>query len=133
MKKIILISLCCVLFLYGCRNNQKLNNNTEELEKTITFNLNKIGESSNATSSNPYDYTDNEYYKNIIALGTDAVPVLESMYKNGKLSGVNAYISALAIQEITNCNLYEKYDLDWSTAEEFYTLWENNNCSFKSK
>lgn len=133
MKKIILISLCCILFLCGCTNNQESNNNTRDLESTITFNLNKIGESSNSTSSNPYDYTDNEYYKNIVALGKDAVPVLESMYKNGKLSGVNAYLSALAIQEITNCNLYEKYDLDWSTAEEFYTLWEDNNCSFKSK
>lgn len=134
MKKIIPISLCCILFLCGCTNNQESNNNnTGDLETTITFNLNKIGESSNTTSSNPYDYTDNEYYKNIIALGTNAVPVLESMYKNGKLSGVNAYLSALAIQEITKCNLYEKYDLDWSTAEEFYTLWEDNNCSFKSK
>ena len=132
MKKIILIVICCILCIYGCTNHKE-SNNTGDLETTIVFNLNKIGESSNATSSNPYDYTNNEYYKNIIALGIDAVPVLESMYKNEKLSGVNAYISALAIQEITNCNLYEKYELDWSTAEEFYTLWEDNNCSFKSK
>lgn len=83
------------------------------------------------TSSNPYDYTKNEYYNNIINLGKDAVPVLENMYKNKKLSGVNAYLSALAIQDIAKCNLYEKYNLEWSTAEEFYILWEDNNCSFK--
>lgn len=52
------------------------------------------------------------------------------MYKNGKLNGISTFLSALAIQDITKCNLYEEYNLDWSTAEEFYTLWEENNCSF---
>lgn len=23
---------------------------------------------------------------------------------------------------------YKKYNLDWETTEEFYELWENNNC-----
>ena len=67
--------------------------------------------------------TKNEYYKNIVNLGKDAVPVLEDMYNKGKLTGVNAYLSALVIQDITKCNLNEKYNLDWSTAEEFYDLW----------
>lgn len=83
------------------------------------------------TSSNPYNYTKNEYYKNIVILGNDAVNVLENMYKDKKLSGLNAYFSALAIQDITKCSLYEDYNLDWSTAEEFYNLWEDHNCSFK--
>lgn len=52
------------------------------------------------------------------------------MYKDGKITGVNAYLSVLAIEDITHCNLYEEYDLDWSTAEEFYTLWKDYNCSF---
>ena len=77
------------------------------------------------------DYTKNEYYKNIVNLGKDAVPVLEDMYNKGKLTGVNAYLSALVIQDITKCNLNEKYNLDWSTAEEFYDLWKDNNCSYK--
>ena len=47
------------------------------------------------------------------------------MYNSNKLSGVYAYISALAVQDITGCNLYEEFDLDWSTAEEFYTLWKD--------
>lgn len=62
------------------------------------------------TSSNPYDYTKNEYYMNTVELGENAVSVFQNMYK--ELSGVNAYLSALAIQDITKCNLYEKYDLD---------------------
>ena len=100
-------------------------------EKEITTNLDQIVEVTDITSSNPYDYTKNDFYRNIVKLGKDAVPVLENMYKNKKLSGVNAYLSALAIQDITKCNLHEEYNLDWSTAEEFYALWEDNNCSFK--
>lgn len=88
-------------------------------------------EVTNPTSSNPYDYTKNEYYDNIVKLGEYAVPVLESMYKNNKLSGVSAYLSALVVQDITGCNLNERYNLDWSTAEEFYNLWQDNNCQFK--
>ena len=69
-------------------------------------------------------------YNNIVNLGKEAVPVLENMYKSEKLSGLNAYLSALLVQDITGCNLYEKYNLSWETAEEFYTLWKDNNCSF---
>lgn len=133
MKKILFISICCVICLCGCTKPKENSNysNKEQLENKITTNLNQILEVTDTTSSNPYDYINNEYYKNIVKLGEDAVPVLENMYKNKMLSGVTAYISALAIQDITNCNLVDEYDLDWSTAEEFYTLWEDNNCSFK--
>ena len=106
----------------GCSNDSKANINAKQLEKEITINFNKIEEVTNMTSSNPYDYTENEYYKNIVELGEDAVSILENMYKNKKLSGVNAYLSTLAIQDITKCNLYEKYDLNWQTAEEFYQV-----------
>lgn len=89
-------------------------------------------EVSDLTSSNPYDYTKNVYYNNIVDLGDKAAFVLENMYKNGELNGIIAFISVLAIQDITKCNLYEEYNLDWSTAEEFYTLWEENNCFFNN-
>lgn len=133
MKKILFICVCCILCLCSCTNNQKADfnyTNEEQIEKEITTNLEQITEVTDMTSSNPFDYTKNEYYNNIVNLGKDAVPVLEDMYKSGKLSGVNAYLSALVIEDITGCNLYEKYNLDWSTAEEFYTLWKDNNCSF---
>lgn len=131
MKKII-ISICCILCLCGCSNNKENVNNEKNTEETITENLKQIGEVSDTTSSNPYDYTNNEYYKNIIKLGIKAVPVLEEMYNDNKLSGVYAYISALAIEDLTNCNLYEEYNLDWSTADEFYTLWKDYNCGLKN-
>ena len=81
----------------GCSNDSKANINAKQLEKEITINFNKIEEVTDMTSSNPYDYTENEYYKNIVELGEDAVSVLQNMYKNKKLSGVNAYLSTLAI------------------------------------
>ena len=92
----------------GCSNDSKANINAKQLEKEITINFNKIEEVTDMTSSKPYDYTENEYYKNIVELGEDAVSILENMYKNKKLSGVNAYLSTLAIQDITKRNLYER-------------------------
>lgn len=134
MKKILFMGICCILCLCGCTNNQKADfnyTNEEQIEKEITTNLEMITEVTDMTSSNPYDYTKNEYYKNIVNLGEDAVPVLESMYHDGKLTGVNAYLSALAIEDITGCDLYKEYNLEWSTAEEFYSLWKDNNCDSK--
>ncbi len=133
MKRLFMV-ICCILCLCGCTNNQKADfnyTNEEQIEKEIMVNLTKISEVTDLTSSNPFDYTKNEYYKNIVNLGNDAVSILENMYNKGELSGVNAYLSALAIQDITQCNLHEKYNLDWSTAEEFYTLWKDNNCSYE--
>lgn len=77
-----------------------------------------------ALSSNPYDYIDNEYYDSIVELGFPAVAVLEENYHNGTYSGVNGYIAALAIQDITGLNLYECTGIDWSTAEEFFDQWD---------
>ena len=131
INKIIII-FCCILCLCGCTNNKENVNNESNIEETITENLKQIVDVSNTTSSNPYDYTKNEYYKNIIELGLKAVPVLEEMHRDNKLSGVYAYISALAVQDITGCNIYEEYDLDWSTADEFYTLWKDYNCGLKN-
>lgn len=129
------MGICCILCLTGCNNQEKTDfnyTNEEQIEKEITTNLEQIAEVTDLKSSNPYDYTRNEYYKNIVNISSSAVPILESMYKSGKISGVNAYLSALAIEDITNCHLSEKYNLEWETAEEFYTLWEEHNCSFKN-
>lgn len=131
MKKII-VATSCILCLCGCTNNKEQITNEDNIEEKIIENLKQIGKLSDTASSNPYDYIKNENYKNIIKLEKKAVPVLEEMYNSNKLSGVYAYISALAVQDITGCNLYEEYDLDWSTAEEFYTLWKDNNCGLKN-
>ena len=130
--KIIIVATSSILCLCGCTNNKEQITSEDNIEEKILENLKQIGELSDTVSSNPYDYIKNENYKNIIKLGKKAVPVLEEMYNSNKISGVYAYISALAVQDITGCNLYEEYDLDWSIAEEFYTLWKDNNCGLKN-
>ena len=98
-------------------------------EKTVAeeidYNLAKINELSlnQITSSNPYDYIDNDHYNNVIKLGMPAVSVLEEKYNNNELHGLNAYIAALAIQEITGIQISEEADETWETAEEFFAQW----------
>lgn len=77
-----------------------------------------------ALSSNPYDYINNEYYENIVSLGIPAIEILETNYHNGEYAGLNAYIAALAIEDIANMNLYECTGNDWENAEEFFTNWD---------
>lgn len=76
------------------------------------------------TSSNPYDYINNEYYDNIVAMGFPAVQVIEEGYDSGHYGGLNAYIAGVAIQEITGMNLYECVGIDWETAEQFFESWD---------
>ena len=102
----------------------------KKLEKIIKENYEKIHKITNGLSSSTYDYINNDYYKNIVNLGENAVHVLINMTNNGDLVGLNAYIAAIAIQEITNCDIREKYELTWATPKEFFELWENNNCGF---
>ena len=54
------------------------------------------------------------------------------MYENKELNSLNAYIAALAIQEIADCNLYEKYNIDWINADEFIANWKTKNCGLKN-
>lgn len=130
MKKIIIISLLVLILLCGCDKKIKVDKKDNSIKIKILENFKEISNSSNMTSSNPYDYTKNKYYDNIVELGTPAINVLENMYYNGELVGLDAYLSALIIQDISKCNLYKKYGLDWSTADEFYELWKKYNCNF---
>lgn len=74
-------------------------------------------------SSSPYAYIDNEYYKNIVNLGFEAVPLLQEKGESKEYSSLNSYISALAILEITDCDFQELTGTDFETAEQFYKLW----------
>lgn len=125
---------------YYCGNNKnittiKKDNNCPRdevcikvIKEEIKENLNNILKI-NSTSSNPYDYIKNDYYKNIINLGNTAVPVIISMHDNNEIESLEAYILAIAIQEITNCDIRKEYAIEWSTEEEFYNLWKDHNCN----
>ncbi|MDO5138377.1 MAG: hypothetical protein Q4D71_07970 [Oscillospiraceae bacterium] len=114
-KKAFILCLCCALILCACGNAEEQKKN--DMKKIILENMEKIDEVSDPVSSNPYDYTKNEYYRNIVDLGKDAVPVLEEMYLGGELTGLHAFVSAIAISEITDS------DIEFSTADEFFTKW----------
>ena len=79
---------------------------TIDLEKEIKNNIDKILEEY-AIYSSTIKYIDNDYYKNIINIGSDAVPVLVKLYESGDYSknGIDAIIIVTAIQEITNCKV----------------------------
>lgn len=140
MKKrclITLLALCCVLAGCGGKksgneqgtsvldadNGSKIENSS--LAEEVQENFTKLPEASmdQVTSSNPYDYINNEYFDNIVELGIPAVKVIEQGYYNEKYAGLNAYIAALAIQEITDVNLYECTGEDWETGEQFFHNW----------
>lgn len=104
-------------------------------EEKVRINLHRIDESISeaieeeselALSSNPYDYIENnEYYKNIIGLGVSALPELEKSLVNSETNGLNEYILAIAIEEITHADvngiLEEEYG--WENAKEFSKEW----------
>lgn len=128
MKKAVYVFLVLVL-MTGCINHQKADFNTtnkDQIEKEIAEDFRNISQVSDLKSSDPNDYINNDYYDHILSLGDDAVTVLLEMYDSGKLTGLNAYLAALAIQEITKCQLN-----DWSTAEAFFDLWKENECPSK--
>lgn len=77
-----------------------------------------------SVSSSPYDYINNEYYDNIVAMGFPAVQVIEEGYHSGHYGGLNAYIAGVAIQEITGMNLHECVGINWETAEQFFDSWD---------
>ena len=129
MKKLIIV-IFSMLLLFGCSNSHD-DSSKDNIKEEIKENFNNIMSDVDPKSSNPYDYTKSKYYDNMVSLGTPAIKVLENMYNDGELTGVNAYLSALLIQDISKCNIYEEYNLDWSTADEFYTLWKDYNCSEK--
>lgn len=127
-----IIIIFCAFLLCGCASEENEQIPQDKIKDTINTNLEKIMSVSDVTSSNPYDYTQNEYFKNIIAIGKQALPVIEEMYENKELNSLNAYIAALAIQEIADCNLYEKYNIDWINADEFFANWKTKNCGLKN-
>lgn len=104
---------------------------SQEGKKSYAAIIEKNFEEMNATystetllSSNPYDYTKNKHFKNIVDLGMDAVEILQEKGKSDEFSSLNSYVAAIAIQEITGVDLYAITGVDYETADEFYSLWD---------
>lgn len=124
-KKIIGLGLSSVVILALVFIISASQSNTS-LATEIDNNFVKMSElnTQEVVSSNPYHYINNEYYDNIVNMGMPAVPILEEKYHNGEYGGLDGYIAALAIQEITGIKLRECTGNDWETAEQFFQEWD---------
>lgn len=65
-------------------------------------------------SSNPFDYMDTAFYKNIMYMGTDSVEPLDEILMEDGFSGVQAYLGCVALEEITGCKMLDVTDMSWS-------------------
>lgn len=75
-------------------------------------------------SSNPYDYTrNNPKYKELVALGLDALPVLEAELASSTDEGLREYMLCIAIQDITRSDLKQFSDSQWDRASVFSKKW----------
>lgn len=125
MRKFVLI-IFSILILTSCSNK---NDKYEDLKKTIIHNLERI---ELKTEKNPdYNYLNNRFFRKVVRLGRDAVPILSELYYEGELDETSKFVVAHAIEKITECNIYETYGLKWNTPEEFFEIWKNNNCSYE--
>ena len=125
MRKIILSVLSGVVFI-AIVCIVVLSNTNNTLAAEVEFNFTKMSEVSpeQALSSNPYDYIDNEYFDNVVALGFPAMVYLDEQYHNGELHGLNAYIAALAMEDISGMHIYECTGVDCENAEQFFEQWD---------
>ena len=149
MKKMRLLSKICISVIsttlvmvvalsVGLKSDTKVvkavENNLQSMRKMLE---NNSGNSEVMMSSNPYDYIkNNKYYDQIVSFGIDAVPVLEEQIESGEVEGLCAYLSALAIEDITSCKIGNKPNYEWDSAPQFSTKWkeyvENISCEMES-
>lgn len=75
-------------------------------------------------SSNPYDYTrGNPKYRELVALGLDALPVLEAELAGSTDEGLREYMLCIAIEDITSSDLKQFPDSQWDRASAFSRKW----------
>lgn len=112
--------------VYDDYSLQTGSDNMEKIDKSIQREIREQTDLS--FSSNPYDYIQNsEYYDNVVKLGVAALPELENMLKTSENNGLNEYIIAIAIEEISHADvnaILENPDgCGWENAKEFSGEW----------
>lgn len=130
----ILSLVLCMFFVFNTRSisaAEKVRLNLEGIDESIqneVSNRTKL-----ALSSNPYDYiADNTYYNSIIDIGVPALAELEDTLKRSEQNGLNEYILAIAIEEISRANvnaILGNVDYGWENAKEFLSEWTDIKLS----
>lgn len=133
-KKKILIAVCVILgmgaaitaaLVGGYKNNEVKYSFAEEVNKTIDdFNEEVSLEGAKMYSSNPYDYKESNYYKQLVGFGMDAVPLMSEKICSGEITGLNQYLVGLAIQDITQTDIAQAVGEGWVSGEQLADVWE---------
>lgn len=136
MKKyFVIILISAVALLLGCGNAENSIEHLEtasesicenelegNLEEIIMENLQGCVSAGDISSSNPFDYMDNEYYENIKALGEDAIPVLLEGHQNEQYRGLIDYLAMYLVWDISE-NTDAKELEECENAEQMYDAW----------
>lgn len=114
----------------GVSSNSAYSQTSSFIQSKMTSLMTEIDESIQRNpqlgmSSNPYDYIKNsQAYADIVDTGIKAVKPLYDMLYESRGEGLNAYIYAVAIQEITDQDYVYNIDYGWSNAMEFIMCYE---------
>lgn len=132
MKKyFVILLISAITFISGCGDAANAIENVEtageevcenELEGIILENLQGCVSAGDFTSSNPFDYMDNEYYENIKSLGEDAIPVLLEGHRSKQYSGLMDYLAMYLVWDISG-NTDAKELEQCENAEQMYDAW----------
>ena len=121
---VLFFALLILIFVLGFKNTfikssaeEQIDENFENMEEYYCDKL--------CYSSNPYDYIDNEFYDDIIAMGFEAIPILENKIRNHELNGCYTYVAAIAIEEISCIDSNALGINNWETADEFIVFWND--------
>lgn len=105
----------------------EIDNNIDSLVQSID-DISML-EPSRHASPNPYDYVQgNASFKNLVALGPDALPIIENKINSSKDDGLKEYLLAIAAEEIARVNLKDSSGTiqPWSTGKEWAKAWRKH-------
>lgn len=124
---LMIIITVVALLLSNSSKKKSMAANIENITEEINTDVMEISRISPelATSSNPYDYIENSKgYDKLVDLGIEAIPYIAD-YVNESDAGLTSYILAIAMEDITDCSIYEAEGVDWCTSKEFADAWNN--------
>ena len=136
---VLIAAICGAIFLFNGKTQptKSLAKQVEEDYTGIEEIINQAVEKNEnlAMSSNPYEYVkNNSYYDRLVSKGISILPILEKKINENQYGdGLLGYITAIAIEDITECNLKEDKDLQWATASEFGDSWKRFKKTAKEK
>lgn len=129
IKWILIVCICLTSVISFITINNKVNAVSTAVDTNIKKMMENIKQESLddptiALSSSPFDYINNIYFDKIVALGNEALPVLEKKIKESNKNGLEEYILALAIEKIAKVEFRD--DQDWSNGAAFISRWDTH-------